>query len=299
MSRSHPEPAPPPAPASRCPVGRSRRAPLDAGTPTIGTAGDRIRCSGWTRCTMAYQTWGTLNPQRDNAVLVLHALTGDSHVVGPAGPDQPTPGLVGRADRARRAAGHRPVLRRRRQRARRLPRHHRAVVDRPGRPAVRIPVPADHRPRPGGRRGRAGRPAGHRTVRRGARRLDGRHAGAGMGGRLPGPGGQLHRASPPARSSPATRSPGASRNSRPSGPTRNFAGGDYYDGPAAAGRDGRRPADRAHHLPVGAGTGHPVRPGHQGDEDPLLGGRYAVQSYLRAPRPTSSAAGSTRTPTWC
>src|SRR6476620_7219203 len=42
--------------------------------------------------TMAYQTWGQLNPQRDNAVLVLHALTGDSHVVGPPGPDQPTPG---------------------------------------------------------------------------------------------------------------------------------------------------------------------------------------------------------------
>ena len=42
--------------------------------------------------TMAYQTWGELNPLRDNAVLVLHALTGDSHVVGPAGPDQPTPG---------------------------------------------------------------------------------------------------------------------------------------------------------------------------------------------------------------
>lgn len=42
--------------------------------------------------TMAYQTWGTLSAARDNAVLVLHALTGDSHVVGPAGPDQPTAG---------------------------------------------------------------------------------------------------------------------------------------------------------------------------------------------------------------
>jgi homoserine O-acetyltransferase len=42
--------------------------------------------------TMAYQSWGTLNPDGDNAVLVLHALTGDAHVVGPAGPDQPTPG---------------------------------------------------------------------------------------------------------------------------------------------------------------------------------------------------------------
>ncbi|WP_448059007.1 homoserine O-acetyltransferase MetX [Cellulomonas hominis] len=41
---------------------------------------------------MAYETWGTLRPAADNAVLVLHALTGDSHVTGPAGPGHPTPG---------------------------------------------------------------------------------------------------------------------------------------------------------------------------------------------------------------
>ncbi len=41
---------------------------------------------------MAYETWGTLNARGDNAVLVLHALTGDSHVVGEAGPAHPTPG---------------------------------------------------------------------------------------------------------------------------------------------------------------------------------------------------------------
>ncbi|MFL1428095.1 MULTISPECIES: homoserine O-acetyltransferase MetX [unclassified Nocardiopsis] len=41
---------------------------------------------------IAYQTWGRLNTRRDNAVLVLHALTGDSHVAGPAGPGHPTPG---------------------------------------------------------------------------------------------------------------------------------------------------------------------------------------------------------------
>jgi homoserine O-acetyltransferase len=41
---------------------------------------------------MAYETAGALSPTRDNAVLVLHALTGDSHVAGPAGPGHPTPG---------------------------------------------------------------------------------------------------------------------------------------------------------------------------------------------------------------
>lgn len=41
---------------------------------------------------MTYESWGELNAAGDNAVLVLHALTGDSHVVGSTGPDQPTPG---------------------------------------------------------------------------------------------------------------------------------------------------------------------------------------------------------------
>ena len=35
---------------------------------------------------MAYETWGSLDAERSNAVLVLHALTGDSHVVGGTGP---------------------------------------------------------------------------------------------------------------------------------------------------------------------------------------------------------------------
>ena len=39
---------------------------------------------------LAYETWGTFDGS--NAVLVLHALTGDSHVTGPAGPGHPTPG---------------------------------------------------------------------------------------------------------------------------------------------------------------------------------------------------------------
>ncbi len=49
--------------------------------------------------TVAYETWGELNAAGDNAVLVEHALTGDSHVVGEPGPGHPTggwwPGLIG------------------------------------------------------------------------------------------------------------------------------------------------------------------------------------------------------------
>lgn len=44
---------------------------------------------------LAYETWGSLDEGGTNAVLVLHALTGDAHVTGEGGPDvpgQPTPG---------------------------------------------------------------------------------------------------------------------------------------------------------------------------------------------------------------
>ncbi|WP_217699244.1 MULTISPECIES: homoserine O-acetyltransferase [Protofrankia] len=36
--------------------------------------------------TVAYEAWGRLDPTASNALLVLHALTGDSHAAGPAGP---------------------------------------------------------------------------------------------------------------------------------------------------------------------------------------------------------------------
>lgn len=42
--------------------------------------------------TLAYETWGELNQEHSNAVLVLHALTGDSHIKGDAGPGHPTAG---------------------------------------------------------------------------------------------------------------------------------------------------------------------------------------------------------------
>jgi homoserine O-acetyltransferase len=42
--------------------------------------------------TMAYETWGELSPAADNAVLVCHALTGDSHAHGGVGEAHSVPG---------------------------------------------------------------------------------------------------------------------------------------------------------------------------------------------------------------
>lgn len=41
---------------------------------------------------VAFETWGQLNEDRSNAILVLHALTGDSHIAGPPAIGHPTAG---------------------------------------------------------------------------------------------------------------------------------------------------------------------------------------------------------------
>ncbi len=80
-------------PTAGTPTGVPGRAQRHVGR-RFADVGDVVLESGAVlpRVTLAYESWGTLNPAGDNAVLVLHALTGDSHVVGPAGPDFPTPG---------------------------------------------------------------------------------------------------------------------------------------------------------------------------------------------------------------
>lgn len=60
-------------------VGGGRPFPLEGGGVLPGV-------------TMAYETWGTLNAEATNAVLVCHALTGDSHAAGRTGPGHLTPG---------------------------------------------------------------------------------------------------------------------------------------------------------------------------------------------------------------
>ncbi|MBY0440547.1 MAG: homoserine O-acetyltransferase [Mycobacteriaceae bacterium] len=59
---------------------------VDIGSLTLesGAVMDDVR--------IAVQRWGEVSANRDNVVMVLHALTGDSHITGPAGPGHPTPG---------------------------------------------------------------------------------------------------------------------------------------------------------------------------------------------------------------
>jgi homoserine O-acetyltransferase len=62
------------------------------GSRAFTDIGDVVLDSGFTLpdVRLAHETWGTFDGT--NAVLILHALTGDSHVHGPAGPGHPTPG---------------------------------------------------------------------------------------------------------------------------------------------------------------------------------------------------------------
>jgi homoserine O-acetyltransferase len=80
---------PPPPPASGAwregdPVGHRRFADVGDLPLQLGGLLPEVR--------VAYETWGTLAADGSNAVLVEHALTGDSHVTGEAGPGHPTAG---------------------------------------------------------------------------------------------------------------------------------------------------------------------------------------------------------------
>lgn len=72
------------------PVGNRRFVPVASGRPFALEGGGVLHDA-----VVAYETFGTLSPDADNAVLVCHALTGDAHVAGPAGSGHATAGWWG------------------------------------------------------------------------------------------------------------------------------------------------------------------------------------------------------------
>ena len=69
------------------PVGARRFVAVAPDRPFVLEGGGILR-----EVTVAYETWGELDADASNAVLVCHALTGDSHAVGRSGPGHPTDG---------------------------------------------------------------------------------------------------------------------------------------------------------------------------------------------------------------
>jgi len=60
-----------------------RTAPTQSDRRLLSIGDLPLECGGrLDQATVAYETWGQLNEARDNAVLVCHALSGDSHCVG-------------------------------------------------------------------------------------------------------------------------------------------------------------------------------------------------------------------------
>lgn len=69
------------------PIGARQFVSVFESRPHVLETGGRL-----TEVTVAYETWGALDRNRSNAVLVLHALTGDSHAAGPTGAGHPSAG---------------------------------------------------------------------------------------------------------------------------------------------------------------------------------------------------------------
>ncbi|WP_028850284.1 homoserine O-acetyltransferase MetX [Thermocrispum municipale] len=231
---------------------------------------------------LAYETWGRLNADGSNAVLIEHALTGDSHAAGPVEPGHPSPGwwdgLIGPG----RALDTDEWF---------------VVVPNVLGGCQGSTGPAS--PAPDGRPWGSRFPqitirdqvnaeialADHLGIERWAAVL-----GGSMGGMraLEWAAGYPHRVATalllacPAASS-AEQIAWASPQIHAILSDPNWRGGDYYDAPAGGGpHAGLGIARRIAHLSYRSEHELAVRFGRspQDDENPLTGGRFAVESYL-------------------
>ena len=172
---------------------------------------------------IAYQTYGTLNPERSNAILICHALTGDQYVADP----HP---ITGNAGWWTSLVGPGNVLDTERYFlicANVLGGCMGTTGPKEINPATGEPwalvFPGHHDPRHGAGAEAADRPSRHRAAVLRDRRLDGRHAGAAMGVELSrsgvrGDADRRRRRGTRRRTSRSTRSAG-----RRSWPTRTGA----------------------------------------------------------------------------
>ena len=168
---------------------------------------------------VAYETYGELNAAKSNAILVLHAFSGDAHAAG-ISHETGKPGWwdnmigPGKAFDTNKyfvicsnvLGGCRGTTG--------------PVVHQPGhRLPLRHVVSGDHHRRHGAAAEDADRLARHRAAARGDGRVDGRHAGAGMGGGLSRIAWSPPSPSPPPRGTARSRSPSTKWAARPSWPT--------------------------------------------------------------------------------
>ena len=144
--------------------------------------------------TLVYETYGALNADASNAVLVCHALNASHHVAGRYDEAQAQRRLVGQPGGPGQAAGHRSLLRHRRQQPGLVLRLDRTDAHQPGhRQALRRRLSGGDGRGLGRCAGALDRRTGHSPAGGGDRRQPGRHAGAGVDAALSAARAPLHR----------------------------------------------------------------------------------------------------------